>query len=72
MLHADAERGNAMENVIFTISKGIKGINIKTKNRKFNTYNKYELSEQDLFKAMSELADIFNNIIGVGITFDVE
>lgn len=61
-----------MNDVIFTISKGIKGINIKTKHGKFNTYNKYEISEQDLFRAMSELADIFNNIIGIGIAFDVE
>ena len=57
-------------NAVFTISKGVKGFNIT--NKRFNTYNKYEVPASELFKAMTELADIFNNVLEVAILFEVE
>ena len=59
-----------MDCVTFTISKGVKGLNIKA--HKYNTYNKYEVPPSKLFDAMSELADVFNNILEIGIMFEVE
>lgn len=59
-----------MENAIFTISKGSNGINIKS--NRFNTYNRIEVPEAQLFKAMEELADIFNNVLAIGIEFVIE
>lgn len=59
-----------MENATFTISKSLEGVNIKSK--RFNTYNRYGVREKDLFKVMSELADVFNNVLNIGIDFVVE
>ena len=59
-----------MENATFTISKSSEGVNIKS--RRFNTYNRYGVAEKDLFKVMSELADVFNNVLNIGIDFVVE
>ena len=53
---------------IFLITKTEKGYNLTCKSA--NTYNKYGV--KDLFKAMNELADIFNNALGVGILFEVQ
>lgn len=59
-----------MENAIFTISKGIRGIDVKSK--RFNTYNRVEVPESQLFHVLAELADIFNNALGIGIEFEIE
>lgn len=59
-----------MENATFTISKSSDGINIKSK--RFNTYNRYGVKEKDLFEVMAELADVFNNVLNIGIDFVVE
>ena len=59
-----------MENAIFTISKGSRGINVKSK--RFSTYNRIEVPEAQLFQVMEELADVFNNVLGIGIAFEVE
>lgn len=59
-----------MENATFTISKSFEGVNIKSK--RFNTYNRYGVREKDLFKVMSELADVFNNVLNIGIDFVIE
>lgn len=59
-----------MENAIFTISKAGTALNIKSK--RFNTYNRIGISEAQLFQVMVELADIFNNVLGIGIEFEVE
>lgn len=59
-----------MENAaVFTIMKGDKVFSIKSK--KYNTYNKYDVPEKQLFEAMAELTDTFNNVIGVAILFEV-
>lgn len=60
-----------MENAIFTISRGQAGrLNVKSK--RFNTYNRNEIPENQLFRVMEELADIFNNVLGFGIEFVIE
>ena len=55
---------------VFTITKSDKGLNIKSK--AYNTYNRYNVPEKQLFEKMAELADIFNNVIGVAIVFEVD
>jgi len=55
---------------VFTISRSDNGINIKSKG--YNTYNKYGLQEKQLFDAMAELSDVFNNVIGIAIVFEVD
>ena len=60
-----------MENAIFTISRGLTGrVNVKSK--RFSTYNRIEVPEAQLFRVMEELADIFNNVLKIGIEFVVE
>lgn len=60
-----------MENAIFTISRGTAGrVNVKSK--RFNTYNRNEVPEAQLFQTLEELADIFNNVLKIGIEFAVE
>ena len=54
---------------VFTIMKSDKGFSIKSKS--YNTYNKYNVPEKQLFEAMAELTDTFNNVIGVAILFEV-
>ena len=56
--------------VIFTISKGTKGYNIK--NVAYNTYDYIEIPGFRIFQAMEELADTFNNKLRLGILFEVE
>lgn len=56
---------------VFTISKtGTGKYNIKSK--KFNLYNKLEVKDSELFQAMEELADTFNNVIGYAILFEID
>ena len=45
-------------------------VNIKSKH--YNTYNRCGVRKADLFCVMCELSDIFNNVLGVGISFEVE
>ena len=40
--------------------------------KKYNRYNKYCIKKADLFKALAELTDIFNNVLGIAIVFDVD
>lgn len=40
--------------------------------KKYNTYNKYCIKKVDLFKALAELTDIFNNVLGIAIVFDMD
>jgi hypothetical protein len=59
-----------MENsAIFEITANKGTYQIKTTNRKYNLYNQYDVSRDCLFTAMNQLADVFNNVIGVGIYF---
>ena len=58
------------DTVVFTVMKNGDGTyRIFCKNG-FNTFNRYDV--RDLFKAMTELANIFNNDIKMGILFEVE
>ena len=61
---------------VFTITENDKGFSIgntlNITNKKYNTYNKYGVRKADLYDVMCELADIFNNVIGIGIDFVVE
>ena len=62
------------DTVVFTIMKNTDGAfkgtyRIFCKNG-FNTFNRYDV--RDLFKAVTELANIFNNDIKMGILFEVE
>lgn len=41
------------------------------KSKAHNTYNKCGLNEHQLFEAMEELSDVFNNVLGMGILFEV-
>lgn len=61
---------------IFIITESDKGLaagnSLNITNKQYNTYNRYGVRKADLFNVMCELADIFNNVIGIGITFVVE
>lgn len=54
---------------VFTITKGDKGYNIKSK--RYNLYNCYNVKEDDIFTAMQRLTDTFNNALEIGILFEV-
>ena len=54
---------------IFTISKGIKGYNIKC--AAFNAFNVIEIPGIKIFQAMEDLADFFNNTLKKGILFEI-
>ena len=56
--------------IIFTISRGDYGYNIK--NPEFSSYNRIEVPSIVLHKAIDELADIFNNTLNLGILFEIE
>ena len=51
-----------------TVSNGLYDIKCK----EFNLYNRIGVSKDRLFAAMSQLADIFNNVLEIGILFAVE
>lgn len=55
---------------VFTImvSNGLYDITCK----KFNLYNQIGVSRDCLFTAMRQLADVFNNVLKIGILFEVE
>ena len=56
--------------VVFTISKDGKNYNIKSK--AFNTYNKIGVPANQLFEAMEELTDTFNNVLEYAILFEID
>lgn len=37
----------------------------------FNQYNRCGINQHRFFEAMEELTDIFNNVLGIGILFEV-
>ena len=55
---------------IFTISKSGRRYNIKSK--QFNTYNKIDVPETELFNALEELSDVFNNVLDYAILFEID
>ena len=59
-----------MDTVVFTIMKNGNGTYRIFCKQGFNRLNKYDV--KDLFGAMNELANIFNNDIKMGILFEVE
>lgn len=64
------------QTAVFTITEIDNGFSIggalNVTSKRFNTYNKYNVRKADLFDVMCELADVFNNVIGMGIQFVVE
>lgn len=54
----------------FTITADNGQYNIKSK--AYNLYNQYNISRDCLFATMYRLADIFNNVLKIGIVFEVE
>lgn len=60
-------------NATFTITREEKttGWYYTLKCKSYNLYNKYDVHEKNLYEAMAELADIFNNVIGVSIVFEI-
>ena len=43
--------------------------NIKSK--AFNRYNQIDISRDCLFFAMNQLTDVFNNVLKIGILFEI-
>ena len=43
--------------------------NIKSK--AFNRYNQIDISRDCLFTAMNQLTDVFNNVLKIGILFEI-
>lgn len=61
-----------MENeAVFTI-RNDGGNTCSLLSKKYNTYNKYCIKKADLFNALGELTDIFNNVLGLAIVFEME
>lgn len=58
--------------VIFTISKGEKGYNVKTTDREYKKYNEYEIKAVDMYKRLSELTEHFNNDLDLAILFEID
>ena len=56
--------------IVFTISKGAKGYDIK--NAEYTPYSYIGIPGFRIFQAMEELADTFNNKLRLGILFEVE
>ena len=59
-----------MFNAVFTISLTSKGFNLTCKS--FNRYNKYGITRDGLYTTMLELTDIFNNVLNVGVVFEID
>lgn len=55
---------------IFTITVSNHLYNIKSKC--YPQYNQIGVSRDSLFAAMCQLSDVFNNVLKIGICFDVE
>lgn len=54
---------------IFTITVNNGLYNIKCK--AFNQYNQIGISRDCLFTAMSQLSDVFNNVLKIAILFEI-
>ena len=57
--------------IIFTITKHESGIDITTEGTR-STYNKYGVKDKDLYKVLCELTDVFNNVLKMGIGFEID
>lgn len=58
--------------VVFTITKGEKGYNVKTKSLEYKKYNEYEIKAIDMYKRLSELTEHFNNELDLAILFEID
>lgn len=56
--------------IIFTISVSDRGYSIK--NSEYSAYNYINIPGIKIYWAMEELADTFNNKLGLGILFEIE
>ena len=61
---------NEKTTAIFTITEAGGAYNIKCK--RYSEYNKYNVPKGALWLAMSDLADVFNNVLEIGILFAIE
>ena len=59
-----------MESAVFTIRKVDGRFNFTCK--RYNTYNRYGVMFIEIYKTMEEITDVFNNVIGVGVTFEID
>ena len=62
---------------IWKIISGIFGgiiqiFNIVDYVKQFNTYNRIDVPETELYKSLEELTDVFNNVIGYAILFEID
>lgn len=57
----------------FTITREEKtyGWYYTLKCKEYNQYNKYDVHAKHFYETMEELADVFNNVIGIGIVFEI-
>ncbi len=56
---------------VFTVTK-TQGRKYNITSKGFNLYNKLNVPENQLFEAMAELSDVFNNVIGIAILFEID
>lgn len=54
---------------IFTITKDGKLYNIKSK--AFSNYNRIGITKVELYNEMEALTDIFNNVLNIGVGFEI-
>lgn len=59
-----------MENAVFIISEGYWGLNLSCK--RYPEHSRLNITPAALYRNMSELADIFNNRLHIGIEFTME
>jgi hypothetical protein len=60
---------------VFTISKSsatAQGRRYNITSKRFNLYNKIDVPESQLFDALAELSDTFNNVIDMAIVFEID
>ena len=57
----------------FTITREEKtnGWYYTLKSKAYNTYNRYDVHEKSFYETMEELTDTFNNVLGIGIVFEI-
>ena len=62
-----------MKTAVFTITREEKttGWYYTLKCKAFSQYNRVDIHEKRFYETMEELADTFNNVIGVGILFEI-
>jgi hypothetical protein len=60
---------NENKTVIFRIFNH--GTHFNIVNRKYNRYNQINVSKDCLYTAMYQLSDVFFNVLGISISFEI-